>query len=175
MLKKTIVIIIILIAFINKGYSQELKKLQEINKVWVKFSEAFDALDYQLFAKINSTKLIRIGGGKRITDYDSYIKNTKLNFEEAKKYNSTQSIYFRFIERVSNDSIASERGIFKYVVNKNQSNEKTSYGKFHVILIKENSDWKIFMDYDSNYGTPTNEENYNKAVDMNEFEKFIKH
>ena len=174
MLKKVIAIIVIFTGIGHLASSQDIKNLQAINEVHQKFKEAFDSLDYELFASIHSEKLIRIPGGKKIIDYDTYVNKQKSNFEKAKSENSPRTIYLRFFERVNNDSVASERGIYKFVRNENQHNEKISYGKFHVLLIKEEGDWKILMDYDSSEGKIINEEDFNKAYDMNDFEKFIK-
>ncbi len=174
MKKKVVLLIILIIGLIENGNSQDKKSLQEINGLWLSFCQAFDSLDYELFSQIHSTKLIRIPNGKQIIDYDRYIEKYKVNFEKERKANSTVSISLRFIERINNDSIASERGIYKYVRNKNNPNEETYYGKFHVLLIKEKGDWKILMDYDSSEGGAINEEDYNQACDMDNIEKFIK-
>ena len=89
-------------------------------------------------AEIHSEDLIRISGGKRISDYETYINNYKRRFEDKKKKGETNEISLRFFERINNDSIASERGIYKLVRNKNRLDEKTYYGQFHVIFKKEN-------------------------------------
>ena len=174
MLKKHLIIAIFLIGFINKSFSQDFKNYQDINDIWSKFCQAFDSLDYQLMAEIHSKNLIRIPNGKRIVDYDSYIEKYKTDFELNKKENSTITISLRFYERINNDSIASERGVYKTVVNKNQSEEKTFYGKFHVLLIKVKGNWKILMDYDSNEGKKVGEKDFIKAFEMSNLNKFIK-
>lgn len=123
--------------------------------------------------EIHSKELIRISGGKRITDYNTYINNYKTRFYKAKDNKITNSISLRFFERINNDSIASERGVYKLIRVQNLK-KKVYYGQFHVILTKEKDLWKILMDYDSNKNNSINEKDYLKAYDINELDKFIR-
>ena len=173
MLSRFIVFTLFLVGFTNHVNDQTTNNLKEINQVWYKFYEAFDSLDYELMAEIHSEDLIRISGGKRISDYETYINNYKRRFEDKKKKGETNEISLRFFERINNDSIASERGIYKLVRNKNRLDEKTYYGQFHVIFKKENGTWKIFMDYDSNEKNTIGEEAYLKAHGIEEIDKFV--
>lgn len=173
MLKK-FVFTFIIVLFTSHVTSQSQSNLNEINHVWDKFCKAFDSLDYKLMAEIHSKNLIRISGGKRISDYTTYINNYKERFKEAKKNNVTNNISLRFFERINNDSIASERGIYKLTRVNNKKENKVYYGQFHVLLSKENNTWKISMDYDSNEGNSIGEKEYLKAKGMKELNSFIK-
>lgn len=175
MLKKTFFVFVFLVSTFSNSYATELENLKAINQVYHQFIQSFELLDANLFAQIHSEKLIRIPGGKQIIDYKTYVENQRSSFEKAQKENSTRSIYLRFIERVNNDSVSSERGIYKFIKNENLPGEKISYGKFHVLMIKENGMWKILMDYDSSEGKIINESDYKQASDMNDFEKFLQH
>lgn len=172
MFNKFTVLILVLVAFANQGNSQSLNNLIEINKVWKKFYLAYDSLDYKLMAEIHSNKLIRISGGKRILEYETYINNYKTNFEKAKENNISNKISLRFFERINNDSIASERGIYKLVRIENEKNQQAYYGQFHVLFIKEKDEWKILMDYDSNEANNIGEKDYLKANGINELDMF---
>lgn len=174
MLKKLLITVIVSMGIINTSYSQDLENFHDINDIWFKFCQSFDLLDYQLMAEIHSKSLIRIPNGKQIVGYASYIKQGVTDFEQAKIKNSTRSISLRFYERVNNDSIASEKGVYKFVIDKNRSSEKTFYGKFHVLLIKEKGEWKILMDYDSDEGKKVGEEDFKNAYEIADFDKFIK-
>lgn len=171
---KTFLLLLLFFTISNNSYSQSQKNLEDINNVWRKFYQAFDSLDYKLMKEIHSKKLIRISGGKKITNYKNYIKKYKIRFKEAAKNNTTTNISLRFFERISNDSIASERGIYKLTRKQDQKNEKIYYGQFHVILLKEINTWKIFMDYDSNEANSIGEKQYYKAYDINNLDKFIR-
>jgi len=171
---KSIVFVLLTVLFTSQSSAQSLDHLKEINKVWSKFYEAFDSLDHQLMADIHSKKLIRISGGKRISDYKTYINNYKAQFKKAKENNVSNKISLRFFERINNDSIASERGIYKLIRTVNQKDPQVYYGQFHVLFAKENGRWKIIMDYDSSEGNSIGEKDYTKAYGINEFDPFIR-
>lgn len=174
MVKKVIFIGVMLAGIMFKCPAQDAKHFQEINKMYLSFQEAFDSLNIDLFAEIHSRELIRVPGGRRIENYKTYIEKQRVSFEKAKEEHRTRSIDFRFIERVHNDSIASERGIYKFVSNKNSPDERMSFGKFHVLLMKEDGAWKITVDYDSSEGGTIDAEDYKMAAEMNDFERFLK-
>ena len=173
MFNKFILFIILMTVFVNQGNAQSLNHLKDINKIWEKFYQAFDSLDYKPMAEIHSKKLVRISGGKKITDYETYINNYKKRFKKARENNISNMISLRFFERINNDSIASERGIYKLTRIKNEENEQIYYGQFHVLFVKEHKEWRILMDYDSNEANSIGENDYVKASGLCEFDKFI--
>ena len=172
MFNKYILFVFFLIAFTNQSNSQSLNNLQEINKVWEKFYEAFDSLDYKPMAEIHSKQVMRITGNK-IRDYKTYINNYKAMYKEAKENGVSYTISLRFFERINNDSVASERGVYKLTRKVKGKNEQFYYGQFHVLFKKENGVWKILMDYDSNEENSIGEKEYAKAFGINEIDKFI--
>jgi hypothetical protein len=173
---KILISIILLVALINPVKAQSIKNLQDINNdVHHKFYQAFDSLDLSLMESIHSKKLIRIPADRNtILNYKEYMDEYKRSFEDVKKNNVSLNISLIFFERLNNDSVASERGIYKFTINKSKKDEQVYYGKFHVILIKEDNTWKILMDYDSNENNTIGEDDFNKAYGMNEFDNFLK-
>lgn len=174
MFKRLLVCILFFIAFANNNYSQSIENLKEINLVWSKFYQAFETLDHTLMAEIHSKDLVRISGGKQIRDYDTCINRYKSNFDYAKRSDVTNDVSLRFFERINNDSIASDRGIYRLIRNKNKTDEQTYYGQFHVLFKKEDGEWKILMDYDSTEGNTIGEKNYQSAYDINDYKPFTK-
>lgn len=159
--------------FSSQAQNQTETNLEELNLVWSKFYAAFDSLDYTKMAEIHSKELIRISGGKRITNYENYINNYKRRFKQAKEEQVTNKISLRFFERIQNDSVASERGIYKLIRTDKNQTSKAYYGQFHVLFIKEYNEWKILMDYDSNENNTIDEEAFNNAKDILDFDYFI--
>ena len=170
---KILVYITFFVGLANPTEAQNIKNLKDINNdVHYKFCQSFDSLDYKLMESIHSKKLIRVPADrKRILNYEEYMEENKRSFEHAKENNNTLNIDLRLFERLNNDSVASERGIYKFTVNKSQEDEQVYYGKFHVILIKEDNTWKILMDYDSNENNTIGEEDFNKAYEINDLKK----
>lgn len=173
MFNKLVLFTLFLVVFTHQGNSQSLNNLKEINEIWEKFYQAFDSLDYKPMAEIHSKTLVRISGGKRIMDYETYINSYKTRFKKAKENNTSNEISLRFFERVSNDFSASERGIYKLTITDDQGNKRTYYGQFHVVFKKEDGKWRILVDYDSNEENTIGEKDYVKAHAINELDKFI--
>ncbi len=173
MLKKVISSLVFLLLFVSTSNAQSIDNLKIINTVWSKFYKAFETLDYTLMAEIHAKELVRISGGKRILDYDTYVNNYKSGYKRDKETNQTSNISLRFFERINNDSTASERGIYKLVRNKGTEKEKAYYGQFHVLFKKTNDEWKIIMDYDSSESETIDEDNYKKAYALDDFDKFV--
>ena len=155
--------------------SNSIKNLQDINNdVHEKFYQAYDSLDYKLMETIHSKKLIRIPADRNIIlDYEEYMEQNRRSFAHTKKNDGALNIELRFFERLNNDSVASERGFYKFTINKGREDERIYYGKFHVLLIKEDNTWKIMMDYDSNENNTIGEEDFSNAYEMSDFEKFL--
>lgn len=173
-LPKLILLIIFCIAPISESDAQSVNDFKKINNVWKKFYKAFETLDYTFMAEIHSKELIRIAGGKNISDYETYINNYKRRFKEAKTKNISNDISLRFFERIHNDSVASERGIYKLTRTENGKNKQSYYGQFHVLFKKEKGTWKIIMDYDSSEGNTIGEKEYLKAIPLENIEAFLK-
>lgn len=171
--KSSVLFILFLITSVNVSRPQSLDNLKAINQVWAKFYQAFETLDDQPMAEIHSKALVRISGGSRILDYETYINNYKRQFQTNRTNNSTRNIALRFFERINNDSVASERGIYKLTVNKGKSDEQHYYGQFHVIMKKEKGSWKITMDYDSNENNTIDEKSFQKAYAIDDFKPFV--
>lgn len=154
-----------------EGRSQNNPYVKDINEqVWAKFKKAFETYDHDLFASIHSKDLIRItGNNKRIKHYTDYMAGYKERWETTVR---EQTISFRFLERIADNLNGSERGIYQLTINPNTDMAENHYGKFHVVLGKENAQWKILVDYDSNEKNTINEISYKKAFAIDDLDKY---
>ena len=152
--------------------SQSEENLKAINKVWAKFYQAFETLDHQPMAEIHSKDLVRISGGKNIRDYDSYINNYKMSYQYFKSNGISNNISLRFFERINNETVASERGVYRLEQIKD-GESKFYYGQFHVLFKKEEGEWKILMDYDSSESDTIDGEDFEKAHAIDNFGPFV--
>lgn len=160
------VLTILFILFIPiSAHSQYESRLKEINQqVWHVFTKAFETSDVELFKSIHSKDLIRVNGDNDIVkNLNEYLQGYEQNWKNPAINNT---ISFRFIERINNEHVASERGIYKFTVNPGSYSENSYYGKFHVILRKEDNIWKLMVDYDSSENNTIDQEAYNKANPM---------
>lgn len=132
---------------------------KEINEqVWKTFIKSFNNNDDNGFKAVHSKDILRvIQDDNTILGYDEYFKkqpdSIKVKWGSWKK-----NIDLRFIQRIANSDKAFEVGFYKTTSTNTSTGEtRTGYGKFHVLLRKENGTWKILMDADAN-------ENTNEAV-----------
>lgn len=160
---------------VSSAIAQNINHFRQINQdVWESFYKAFDQLDHRNMLEIHHKDLIRIPADQQmILDYQTYMDNYQKSFAGAKEENSTRAIELRFFERIANDSVASERGIYKLTVDKGFPDERNFYGQFHVLLIKENGKWKILMDYDSNEKNTIDETKFKDAHAIDDYDEFI--
>jgi ketosteroid isomerase-like protein len=103
---------------------------------------------------------------KEIIGYDKYFKKVPDSIK-AKWGDWKKSIELRFIQRIATDDKAFEVGYYRSTsTNVKTGERRTSIGKFHVLLRKENDTWKILMDADTREGA--SEEAFNKASPLQE-------
>jgi len=153
------------------AYSQNNAHAKDINEqVWANFTKAFETLDHDLFASLHVEDFIRVSGdSKKIKSKSEYISGYVSRWQDKRL---VQSISFRFLERISNGSIASERGIYNVTLFPGKENEANYYGKFHVILAKENEKWMILVDYDSSENSTIDQQSYEKAFAIDAYDKY---
>ena len=169
--RTSILILILTMLMTSFSYSQKKEQLYNINQdVWEVFTKAFETHDSKLFASIHSADLIRVSGnGKSIKTFNVYIESYEKRWKEI---TSNQTISFRFLERIIGENQASERGIYKLTINPNSAEEKSYYGKFHVILKKENEKWKLLVDNDSNENDTIDVHTYKSAFGLDQYDKY---
>ncbi|HLT52862.1 MAG TPA: hypothetical protein VKZ97_03180 [Flavobacteriaceae bacterium] len=151
--------------------SQNQETLSEINEqVWKPFTTAYETLDANLFASIHSKDLVRVSGNnKLVSNFESYISRFKSHWENLDR---KQTISFRFFERINSEDKASETGVYKLTINPGTKDEISYYGKFHVILVKKETVWKILVDYDANLNNSIDESTYQAAYAIDDFSKY---
>ena len=164
--------LIILCFFLgNLAFSQGSNELKLINQhIWQPFTKAFETLDYKLFESIHDSSLLRVSGDqKTIRTFKTYLDGYEQRWKNSTR---KQTISFRFLERISNDNYASERGIYKLTLDSGTKQERSFFGKFHVLHRKINGQWKIILDYDSNEENTIDEKSYLSAHSIDALEKY---
>ncbi|MFD2564772.1 hypothetical protein [Aquimarina rubra] len=156
------------------SYSQEEQLHQKINQdMYGKFSEAFQKLDFSLFESIHSKEMIRISGnGGEIKNVKAYLKGYKKRWGDPKTKPSP--ISFRLFERITSDSLVSDRGIYRGTYKNDKDETKHFYGQFHLLLQLENDFWKILIDYDSDENNTINQASYENAFALTDYKKYWK-
>lgn len=135
---------------------------QEINEqVWLPFIQAFGDGNTDAFMGVHSKDLIRSGReSKEVLNWDQYYQETKQGNESRAKSKGRISIELRFTERIGNEKQAIDVGVYKTSYTRRDGTIGASYGRFHVVLRKENGKWKILVDTDSSEGNTINEQSF---------------
>jgi ketosteroid isomerase-like protein len=148
--------------------------LKEINRdIWLPFIEAYGTFNAGKYKSLQTEDFIRVAANnKNLPTPKEYFDGVEEWFGDMKKQGRKLTIAFRFTERIANDKVASERGIFELkAVDASGKELWKDYGKFHVFMRKFNGVWKIVVDYDSNEKETVNLPMYVSALAMDDFEK----
>jgi len=119
-------------------------------QVWMPFIRAFNNNDDSTFRSVHSRDVIRvIADDHRLLNYDQYFK--KIPDSIKTKWGSwKKNIELRFTQRIASACCAFEVGYYRTTSTNVATGEKrVGYGKFHVLMRKENGEWKILMDEDA--------------------------
>lgn len=142
--------ILICFFYFYNGFAQ-VSISKEINdQVWLPFIEAFNKRDNIAFSKVHSNDVVRVMiDDQKILSAEEYFKvmpDSILQKWSVWKMN----LQLRFLHRISTVTSAFETGYYKNEsVNSNTNEKRISYGKFQVLMRKEDGKWKIIMDADS--------------------------
>lgn len=142
--------------------ADSLKWVKEINeKVWKPFISHLTSGNNKGFSSLHSKRITRVTiDNGTILDYEKYFPPKTKNTNTQQK---TTSLLFelRFDKRISNGTKAWESGYYKGRVMKDGVEQRSYYGRFFVVLEKEEGVWKILVDADT--GKDANEENFSKV------------
>lgn len=146
--KKIIFLSFLLFAFQSTAQNDETETQEEINReVWKPFCESYASLNAETFNALHTADVIRASPwGIRVGDE---YKNRNIESFKANQEKGTQrTIELWFEHRKSTPEVSYEVGYYK-VTYKNDGKTKYSFGRFHVVLKKENGIWKIAQDWDT--------------------------
>jgi ketosteroid isomerase-like protein len=142
---------------------------QEINKqVWEPFIKTFNEYDTKGFMAVHSKDAVRSPrDSKTAWNWDEYYQNQEQGDQRGKTSGSKRQLELRFTERIVNKDLAVDVGIYKTTSIRADGIAKSFYGRFHVVLRKENGVWKILVDTDSSEGGSISEKDFLAATGMN--------
>lgn len=153
--------------------TEKIEVWKTINQdIWLPFSEAFATNNAEQYIGLHTKDFLRISRDG-IQTKEIFAERNRNGFARRKQDSRVIGIDFRLLERITSAEYSSERGIFRTVVNKGLANERSFYGKFHVVLRKENGVWKILMDYDSDEKGTINASSFEQAYRIDDFEKYL--
>ncbi|WP_153796390.1 nuclear transport factor 2 family protein [Foetidibacter luteolus] len=152
---KAAYIVAALLCMAGKSYTQADSLQQQINRdVWKPFIAAFNQLDTDGFMAVHSKNMTRvIQDDSLVWDYQQYYNSNRQGNDYSKENLKERTIELRFIQRMAANGKASKVGYYKTSSVAKDGTTRAGYGKFHVLLQKENGLWKILMDADAHNNT----------------------
>lgn len=148
------------------AYSQNAQ--QEINEqVWKPFLQGFNANDTKTFMGVHSKDVVRAPrDSKKVLNWDQYYAQQEKGDNADKSAKRKRSLELRFTERIASNNQAIEVGIYKTSYVNPDGSTRSFFGRFHVILRKEEGVWKILVDTDSSEKNTITEKDYLAAAAM---------
>jgi ketosteroid isomerase-like protein len=139
---------------------------QEINEqVWKPFIKSFNEYDTKGFMAVHSKDVIRSSrDSKMVLNWDEYFSQQEKGDLQGNSSGSKRQLELRFNERLASKDQAVEVGVYKTTSIKKDGIAKSFYGRFHVVLRKENGTWKILVDTDSSEGNSITEKEFLEAI-----------
>ena len=123
----------------------------DINRdVWFPFMKAYEKLDAAHFMSLHSRDLMRVELDEHnARNYEEYALFYRNFFSRFRKSGEAIRIRFAFTHRIVEGNRALEKGFYEFTLKSDKADLKT-YGAFTVILRKEQGQWKILVDSDTN-------------------------
>jgi ketosteroid isomerase-like protein len=135
---------------------------QEINtQVWEPFIQSFNTYDTNGFMAVHSKDVVRSPrDSKNIWNWEEYFKRHEQSDLREKSSSAKRVLELRFTERIASKDQAIEVGVYKTTIIKSDGISKSFFGRFHVVLRKEEGVWKILVDTDSSEKNSINEKDF---------------
>jgi hypothetical protein len=150
----------LLLCFFSNAFGQV--DHTEINdQIWKPFIQTFNDYNTKGFMAVHSKEVARAPrDAKTIWNWDEYYKNQEQGDLQGKSASSKRNLELRFTERIVNKDLAIDVGIYKTSSIRPDGTSRSFYGRFHVVLRKENGIWKILVDTDSSEGRTISEQDF---------------
>jgi ketosteroid isomerase-like protein len=161
---KKIICLLLLVFVTAMATSQQKKKYdhaKEINEeLWSAFVEAYNERNAEKYLAVHTQDIVRItqGGIRQGLEFRSGIRKSFDRKDLPKR-----EIEFKFEHRIHDREMAYEVGYFKVTYFRDGA-EEDYYGRFSVLLKKEDGKWKIAQDWDVDKinGDPITASDYKK-------------
>jgi ketosteroid isomerase-like protein len=159
---KKVLLLLLSVLFIE-AHAQDYR--QEINEqVWLPFIKTFNNYDAAGFLAVHSKEVVRSSrDSKTILTWEEYLQQQRRGDDRDKANHYKRTLELRFTERIASATQAIEVGIYKTTSTNSKGENRSFYGRFHVVLRKENGTWKILVDTDSSEGDTIGEKDFLKA------------
>jgi len=164
---KQIAFVTFFLIVVSKSMSGQSVQHEINEQVWKPFIAAFNELDSDGFLAIHSQDLVRAArDGNEILNWTQYLEQQRKGDKRTRDDGSKRTIELRFTERIANTTQAIDVGVYKTTNIRKDGTTQSFFGRFHVVMRKENGTWKILVDTDSSEGRTISEKDFLAAKPM---------
>lgn len=162
--KAFVAVALVLVASTTKAQNSQ----QEINQqVWKPFLGGFNQNDTKLFMSVHSKDVVRSSrDAKKILNWEQYFAQQERGDNRDTAAKRKRTLELRFTERIASSDQAIEVGVYKTSYLNPDGNARSFFGRFHVVLRKEDGTWKILVDTDSSENDTISEKDFLAASPM---------
>jgi ketosteroid isomerase-like protein len=146
--------------------AQDVQK--EINEqVWKPFIKNFNEHNTAGFMAVHSKDVVRSSrDSKLVLNWDEYNRKQAAGDQQDIKEKRKRTLELRFTERINGKDRAIDVGVYKTSYLFSTGRKQDYFGRFHVVLRKEDGVWKILVDTDSSENGTIGEKEFLSANPM---------
>jgi ketosteroid isomerase-like protein len=132
----------------------EAARLGQLDAYWTTVSRAVGTGDFTAYeATCHPIGVLVSGSKKTSTPLADALKRWKKEFDDTKAGKMKASVAFKFSQRLGDTTTAHETGMFLYTATTPDGKETQEYIHFEALLVKQEGQWKILMEYQKSKGT----------------------
>lgn len=126
----------------------EAARIAELDAYWAEVSRAVNEGDFVAYKASCHPKGVLVSGTKKVSyPLAQALTRWKTEFDDTRGGSIDASVQFRFSHRYGDSQTAHEEGVFLYTQTKKGEEPMQEYIGFEALLVKEDGEWKILMEY----------------------------
>ena len=134
----------VLLLIISHGLHSQTSQGAIDADIWIPFTKAWESNDATAFNQLHTSDVLRVNAGGILIG-KQYL-NQNVEYMIPAENPSERIIEFAFDMRLVNGDLAYETGFYRISQSKGM---KPYVARFHVLLKRDNGQWKIALDYDA--------------------------
>ena len=166
-MKKLKLCMVLVILSINLTWAQDAIEKEVNETLWKTFVESWSSFDAEAFNNLHTDDVLR-ASGNWLTVGKAYKDRNTQSFASSKAKKDKRMIHFWLEHRAYSGDTGYEVGYYKIVNNRPGQEQTEHYARFHIVLKKQNGQWKIAQDWDTSSinGTPIGKDDWEKGTPL---------
>lgn len=135
----------------SAGPLDEERRQRQINAdLWRPFMAHFADGEAEAYIALRAPQFVRVAAGspRRLIDRATYATQTRGMFETLRKRGIRATLEVRLQERLGTETQAFESGIWRLAIVRSDGQSSFQYGRFQVLLGRQEGSWKMLLDED---------------------------